>query len=161
MFSAGATKGALDMLTRVMALELGPHQVIKSSLTGWSCLWDSSNTELIVRCLQLEKMNRTLWWTVFPGDLKSIKNINPIINGQLMLCNYGEVDGVADHNAYLWQSWLCTAIIFGADVFIFTLMLLLLIEWTADYRSNELGIVKYDDDDDDNYTCCCCCYYYY
>lgn len=28
---SGATKGALDMLTKVMALELGPHQVLLHS----------------------------------------------------------------------------------------------------------------------------------
>ena len=27
MFTAGASKGAVDQLTRMMALELGPHQV--------------------------------------------------------------------------------------------------------------------------------------
>ena len=27
MFIAGASKGAVDQLTRMMALELGPHQV--------------------------------------------------------------------------------------------------------------------------------------
>ena len=31
--STGATKGALDMLTKVMALELGPHQLAHPHLT--------------------------------------------------------------------------------------------------------------------------------
>lgn len=34
----GATKGAVDMLTKVMALELGPYQVLSLSTRHQSCL---------------------------------------------------------------------------------------------------------------------------